>query len=210
MADLTRREKEKLSHEADIVVAAESVLKRKGFDGASIDEIAKEARFTRRTVYQYFTTKEDLYYAVVTKDFLKLFSYLESELVRDNTGFEKIRRAGSAFYRYYMDYPDAIRLMNYAGYIKETARSGPGYTKFQEINSTIFLKLAKTIEKGQADGSIRRDLPASEAAFSLAFLLTSFFYELSTNGRSFTEFCKFSEARFVNSTLALIFQAIKN
>lgn len=209
MVDLTRREKEKMAHETDIINAAERVFIRKGFDGTSIDEIASDAQFTRRTVYQYFETKEELYFEVAVRNFLKLSSYLESEPVKDGTGYEDICRYGLAFYRFYLDSPDAIRLMNYIGYIKETAKSSPRFLRFQEANHVIFQKIAISIEKGQADGSIRKDFSAMEKAFSLAFLITSFFYELSTNGKSFTEFAHLSEERFVISTLDMLFQAIK-
>jgi len=209
LVEFTRREKEKLAHETDIIDAAEIVFLRKGFDGTSIDEIASEAHFTRRTVYQYFQTKEELYFEVAVRNFLKLSSYLESESVKDITGYEEIRRYGLAFYRFYLGSPDAIRLMNYIGHIKETARSSPRYQRFQDANQVIFQKIAKSIEKGQEDGSIRKDFFTMEKAFSLAFLITSFFYELSTNGKSFTEFMQISEERFVISTLDLLFQAIK-
>lgn len=210
MVNLTRREKEKMAHETDIIDAAESVFIRNGFDGTSIDEIASEAKFTRRTVYQYFKTKEELYFEVAVRNFLKLSSYLESEPAKeDSTGYEDVRRSGLAFYRFYLDSPDAIRLMNYVGYIKETAKSSPRYQRFLEANHVIFQNIAKSIEKGQADGSIRGDFSAVEKAFSLAFLITSFFHELSTNGNSFTAFINISEERFVVSTLDLIFQAIK-
>jgi AcrR family transcriptional regulator len=44
--------------------AAEQVFARRGFDGASLDDIADTAGFTRGAIYKHFADKEDLYLAV--------------------------------------------------------------------------------------------------------------------------------------------------
>ena len=47
-----------------IVQAAAEVLGEKGFNAASIDEVAERAGVTKATVYYHFSSKEDLYAAV--------------------------------------------------------------------------------------------------------------------------------------------------
>jgi AcrR family transcriptional regulator len=47
--------------------AAETVFAAKGFGGASMDEIATEAGFSRASVYAHFGTKEDLLGAVLDR-----------------------------------------------------------------------------------------------------------------------------------------------
>jgi AcrR family transcriptional regulator len=44
--------------------AAEIVFARRGFNGASLEEIAETAGFTRGAIYKHFTDKEDLFLAV--------------------------------------------------------------------------------------------------------------------------------------------------
>jgi AcrR family transcriptional regulator len=44
--------------------AAQEVFVRRGFDGASLDEIAETAGYTRGAIYKHFDSKEDLFYAV--------------------------------------------------------------------------------------------------------------------------------------------------
>ncbi len=67
MDQLSRREREKQQRESEIVSAAERVFYLKGYNDASMDEIAREAEFAKGTIYQYFTGKEDLYFAVTLK-----------------------------------------------------------------------------------------------------------------------------------------------
>src|SRR3954451_8366156 len=49
---------------AALVDAAADVFARRGFNGASLDEIAETAGFTRGAIYKHFTGKEDLFFAV--------------------------------------------------------------------------------------------------------------------------------------------------
>ncbi len=73
---LSRREREKLAHEAEIIAAAERVFVSKGFDHATIEEIAKEAEFSVGAIYNFFNGKDDLREKVITKiieEFLTVF-----------------------------------------------------------------------------------------------------------------------------------------
>ena len=73
---LSRREREKLAHEGEILAAAERVFVAKGFNNTTIEEIAKEADFSVGAIYNFFDGKEDLCGKVITKiieDFLTVF-----------------------------------------------------------------------------------------------------------------------------------------
>ena len=60
---LTRERRRELTREA-LIDAATEVFAERGFEGASLDEIAAAAGFTRGAIYANFDGKEDLYYAV--------------------------------------------------------------------------------------------------------------------------------------------------
>ena len=49
---LQRRERERLAREAEILSAAERLFITKGYENTTMDVIAKEAEFTKRTLYQ--------------------------------------------------------------------------------------------------------------------------------------------------------------
>ncbi len=64
---------------AALVSAARLVFARKGFEGASLDEIAATAGYTRGAIYKHFDGKEDLLFAVydlVNEQALERFSKL--------------------------------------------------------------------------------------------------------------------------------------
>jgi len=59
-----RREKDKDRRRFDIIEAARTVFLARGYAGASMDDIAREAGITKPTVYSYFRTKDELYYTL--------------------------------------------------------------------------------------------------------------------------------------------------
>lgn len=63
---LTRERRRQLTRDA-LIEAAADVFAERGFEGASLDEIAAAAGFTRGAIYANFSGKEDLYYAVNEK-----------------------------------------------------------------------------------------------------------------------------------------------
>jgi AcrR family transcriptional regulator len=52
-----------------LIAAAAEVFARKGFEGASLEEIADAAGFTRGAIYKTFGNKEELFFAVSDHDF---------------------------------------------------------------------------------------------------------------------------------------------
>ena len=49
---------------AKILKAAESIFAKKGFQTATISDIAKKAKVSEATIYEYFTSKEELLFAI--------------------------------------------------------------------------------------------------------------------------------------------------
>lgn len=49
---------------AKVLKAAESIFAKKGFQSATISDIAKKAKVSEATIYEYFTSKEELLFAI--------------------------------------------------------------------------------------------------------------------------------------------------
>jgi AcrR family transcriptional regulator len=64
------REEQKAVTRAHLLAAARHVFARRGFDGASIDEIAEQAGYSHGAVYSNFSGKEELFLAVY-EEFIK-------------------------------------------------------------------------------------------------------------------------------------------
>jgi AcrR family transcriptional regulator len=59
------RQDQKQQTRADLVAAAREVFLRRGFHGASLEEISEQAGYTKGAVYSNFTGKDELFLAVL-------------------------------------------------------------------------------------------------------------------------------------------------
>ncbi|MDP4145876.1 MAG: TetR/AcrR family transcriptional regulator [Bacillota bacterium] len=206
---VSRREKERRAREEAIINAAEKVFSSTGYNETSMEEIAKESQFTRKTIYQYFTDKEDLYFAVIIRGFQTLLRYFQEDIKKGNTGFENLQGLASAYYRFYKDFPKTFNLMSYVGYIKSSNNNITRRQTFNEINSSIVNEVAKVIEQGKIDGSIRKDLDTMSITYSAEFLITGFFHMLSVSGKTFTEHFALNQSDFIKFNISLLCDAFR-
>lgn len=211
MENMTRREREKQVREGEIIKAAEKVFSQKGFDNASMDEIAIAAQFTKRTLYQYFANKEDLYFAAALKGFKKLFAYLQKAAENEQTGFMKIYQSSIGYYKFYKDFPETLRLISYIGHVRKNLKEvSPRQNELIKFDSELFQSVARVVAEGKADGSIRAELDPLKVTFSLIFMMTGFFNQLSITGETFTEKFSLDQEDFAIFSMNLLFSSIKN
>lgn len=60
----SRREQRKEETRSELIAAAATVFARRGFHGASVEQIAREAGYSTGAVYWHFSGKDDLFLAV--------------------------------------------------------------------------------------------------------------------------------------------------
>jgi AcrR family transcriptional regulator len=211
MEHMTRRDRERLVREGEIVSAAEKVFYEKGFETASMDEIAKAAQFTKRTLYQYFKNKEDLFFAVVLKGLKRLYEYLSGLADSQQCGFQKIEKTCKGYYRFLKDNPDILWNISYWSYVKKRAAAeSHKKNELSEFNNIMFKSVAEVIEQGKADGSIKSEIDPDKAAFSLIFIMTGFMNQLSTTGESFTRNFSLDIEEFGQYSIDLLLGTIRN
>lgn len=210
MENLSRRNKEKQAHEREILAAAERIFCLKGYDDASMDEIAKEAQFTKRTVYQYFENKDDLYYAVVLKGYRKLFAMITEANKKERSGYEKLERSCRSYYQFYRENPEMIRLLNYLGNVQRKSQAGAkNRNALIEFNRIMLRDITDIIEEGKADGSIQFVLDTDKTALCLMFLVTGFYNQLYAAGNDFTEQFSTDQEEFSFYAVDLLIKPLK-
>ena len=87
---LSRQEREKIGIERTILQHAEDLFRINGYENTTMGMLAKSCEYTTRTIYRYFSCKEDLYFAVLLKGHIVLLETVNNIAQSENSAKEKI------------------------------------------------------------------------------------------------------------------------
>jgi TetR/AcrR family transcriptional regulator len=167
-----RKEREKLQRRNDIIDAAEKKFFEKGFDGVSMDEIARELELSKPTLYLYFKNKESLFLAVVLRGVVALRDRFRAAVERETTGMGKTRGYINQFFDYAEKSPEQYRVLMQARtrQFMSFIRSGEveNARDFGNISLEMITLLIDAIQLGGEDGTMRRDIDPVETAIFLS------------------------------------------
>jgi len=111
-----RKNREKEQRVQSILSEAKSLFFSKGYRETTMDEIALEAGFSKATIYQYFQSKDDLYFTLLlpvaensTKEMKKVEDKLDS--AKYSSGADFIRDMFKHFYKVYEKDPEGFKIL---------------------------------------------------------------------------------------------------
>ena len=156
-----RKDWERQQRENRIVDLAEPVFFAKGYDAATIIEIARACGYNKRSIYLYFRDKEELFLAVVLRGLERLHKSLEAV-----AGSADIRALGRAFFDFSLASPDYLRLImiyEAGACVWQKAQSpapaaGPYKLRCQRQTDATADLMVRCIESAVAKGIIKTDL----------------------------------------------------
>ncbi|MDD9304306.1 MAG: TetR/AcrR family transcriptional regulator [Desulfobacter sp.] len=102
-----RKQREKERRRQEILVAAREVFSIKGFNSATMEEIASKAELSPGTLYLYFKNKEELHTSLSIDILAHLGAEIEKVVSQDISVEEKIGRFRDVFIDVY-DYDSSI------------------------------------------------------------------------------------------------------
>ncbi len=161
-----RKAWEKQQRENRIIDLAEIIFFEKGYDGATIIEIARACGYNKRSIYLYFKDKEEIFLAVVLRGLTLLTGVLE-----EASDAADIRDMGCSFYNFAMAYPDYLKLiMVYEAGIcvyqtseKKARTQEEGYkAKCQAATDRMADLMIHMLDRAKDQGRIQTDLTAEQ------------------------------------------------
>lgn len=179
-----RKEKEKLIRRNDIIDAAERIIAVKGYQLTTMDDIAAESEFSKRTVYIYFNSKEQLYFEIMVRGY-KILNHMIEESLHDlnvSEHLERIKQIGMTLFRFKEECPDYFKaIMTYENGEKDFI-SGVKDESREEcylLGEEMLGYLTKEIRDGIRDGVIRRELDVTNTAILLWSFVMGLFNTLT-------------------------------
>ena len=161
LSERGRRTRERL------VVAARQVFEERGFDATRMGDIAAAAGVSHGTVYTWFPTKEDALHAAVDSVTEEMYSVLSTPEVTD-----PIERIALANARYLEVHRETARLL------EVVAQAAVNDASFRAVLTGLrhahVERVAKTIQRLQAEGLAVRSLDARISAAALCAMVEGF------------------------------------
>jgi AcrR family transcriptional regulator len=96
---------------AAILDAALEVFSRRGYNGASIDEIATAAGISKALIYEHFPSKRDLHVSLLERHVQEIFIRLAQTADTKDPGEVRLRNGVNAFLEWAETNRDAFRLL---------------------------------------------------------------------------------------------------
>lgn len=95
---------------AQLIDVGRAVFARRGFEGASLEEIAEKAKVSRPILYEHFGGKEGLYAVIVDREMEYLVRRI-AESIAVGTPRERLEQAALAFLLYVKEHPDGFAIL---------------------------------------------------------------------------------------------------
>lgn len=142
----------------ELLETATAVFAEAGYSGARVDEIAERTRTTKRMIYYYFGSKEELYLAVLERAYLGIRVAEQRLEIGDLGPVDAVRRLAEITYDHHNDHPDFIRLVSI-----ENIHRGQFVRRIESLrqlaNPVVDL-LEELLARGRRDGVFRTDVDA--------------------------------------------------
>jgi len=146
-----RRESER---KKQILNSAIKVFGKKGFQNATIAEIAKDAGVGDATIYEYFRNKEDLLLAIPVEVTKELIPQIEDHMMGIKGALNKLRK----FIWWYVNYIE--KNPGYGAIVLLELKTSKTYvsTEAYQAARTFYQVVLDIIKEGQDDGSIKKEI----------------------------------------------------
>lgn len=185
-------------HREIILAAAEALFLEKGVSSTTIEDISKKAAYSRRTIYAYYESKEEMLHQIILKGLAGLKGALVNALAEHESFLERYRAICHAMCKYYTNSPQAVGAVSQVRpeAIDFNALPKAAVDIFQ-IGTEINHLLAEFIEQGKTQGVVRADVTPMQTVYILWAFFASLLTLVQSKGR-------FLEKEFQTSTDAFL------
>jgi AcrR family transcriptional regulator len=164
---LTRSERQ-ANTRADLLAAAARVFARRGYDAASVTEIAEEAGYSHGAVYSNFEGKEDLFLTLYEEWVARRVAEIEATWSQAGTLAERAGAATDEWMRRFASDPEPFLLR--LEFTARAARDPELRRKLGTRVGAVPLAIRRLVEEGAEAEGRRLRVPADDLALALQAL----------------------------------------
>jgi AcrR family transcriptional regulator len=158
---MTRDERREQTRD-QLLEAAGRVFARRGFHGASVDEVAEEAGYTTGALYSNFAGKEDLFLSLLEQFAARQLDEVVDAAAEGSTVGARARHGARSWMAFLEREPELVPLfMEFWGYAVRNPELRP---RFAEQRARVRDVVAGLIEQGGRDLGVRFTIPPAQIA----------------------------------------------
>jgi len=204
-----RKEREKERRRNEIIDAAEKIIFANGIDKATVENIAAEAELSKATVYLYYSSKEEIYFAISMRGQKILFDMFDKAVSNVKNTREKIiafmktvvnfkKKFSNYFNAFFYFLTNEVTFDKEKVYVEENRKRHEKYlTTWKEL-----------IQDGKKEGVIRQDLNEINAVLLLWMQLIGFLRIYSVIKPRLKESFGIEEESLLNDYFDLVLQGM--
>lgn len=176
----------KFAKQQYIVDVTMDLIEKTGINNITMDRIAFAADYTKRTLYAYFRSKDEILLWLYTDDLNNRWAYQKQQLSNAKTGIGKLNLWAISLFEFCESNKHTLQIQKYMDYqfVDVDKISKPVLERFEIINSEMKEELREILKKGINDGSFRQgidiDITISQFLYSYAAILNRAFSESYT------------------------------
>lgn len=153
---------------AQILRAARSVFIEKGYQLARVEDVAKRASLSKGAVYFYYSSKRDLFLALVREEHENTYSFLDNAEKDPRPAAVKLMELGMRYLDYFAGLkspPRFFLMMCEIGIRDEEIRE-----EVQAVHQSFIDSVTRIMAQGMAEGSFRQLDPQAVAQLLKALI----------------------------------------
>ena len=141
----------KIERQEQILLSAARLFASRRFDEVLMDDIARDAKVAKGTLYSYFPDKEELYFAIVFEGISKLNQKIQVSAKSHNEPVDQLRRTMHAIVSFFKANRFFFRLMNIEDHKAET-RTGKNRKHWHEERQKQVESIETILQHGATKG----------------------------------------------------------
>lgn len=171
-------------HREQIMKAAEKLFSEKGYDQTTIEDISNASEYSRRTIYAYYESKDDIMHHIVEKGLIELKKDIESAIDLNEDFITTYKAICMAMSKYQSEYPYSAYGINSANTSDlDFENLSDTFRHILLLGTEINTILAALIENGKEKGIVRQDIIPTLTVYILWSGITSFLTLVQTKGQ---------------------------
>lgn len=189
---------------ADILDAARWVFVAKGYQHATMEQIARQARYTKKSVYAYFPAKADLLLAVMEDRLTLLVGRVSAAQQDACSGAQRVSRIAHACLAAYRDEPAGFNLFHLPLAFPQDLMRRARFKRVNALYQQLLGQVADAFAAGQRDGTLRAGVDPAMAALFVTSATAGILHGVSQKGAVFEKVHGVDPETFVAFSLQML------